>query len=127
MLLATGNIERLANPPLTFCRQAVGQHHILYVREISGLEPVAMDFQTLPLKCSRQKPWDDGCVLRLRILPWAKDIEVAQRYGRQAVEGCKDSTEFLPCQLRNRVRRNRGCVLFLPQGETVVVAVDGGG
>src|SRR5581483_7575878 len=97
--------------------QAVGQHHVVDVGEVPGLQPVAVHFQALVAHGGGDEAGDDRRVLRGRVLPRAEHVEVAQRHGRQPVEGGEDPAVVLGGQLGDGVRGDGRRRLVLPQGQ----------
>ena len=70
-------------------RQQVGAHHVVNVHEIPLLAPIIVDHR----RPAREHAWNEGrdhrCVGRVRPLPRAADVEVAETNSWQSVNPVK--------------------------------------
>src|SRR5262245_17243547 len=103
---AAADVEGLARRPGCLGGEQVGLDDIVDVGEVAGLRAVAVHFERLTAQPPLDEARDDGRVLRLRVLPRAEDVEVAEPHGLDAVEAGSRPRGLPPGRPWTRGRRN---------------------
>ena len=107
--------------------QQVGLHHVVDVAEVAAGLAVAVDEDGLFLQQAGEPLGDDGGVGAVGILTPAKDVEVAQAHGGEAVAAGEDVGVELVHILGHGIGRQGVADLVFHLGQLGGIAVGGGG
>src|SRR3989441_1108749 len=121
---SAADVEHLARHRGRLGRQYIRFDHVVDVSEVTRLGAVAVNLERPAGEPPQDEAGDHRSVLRLRVLPRAEHVEVAEPHRLDAVETGPDGRILLARRLGRRVRRDRRRRLVFALREIRAVAVD---